>query len=136
MVFQRDVFNKGTNGNIATHLYGYGSYGASIEASFRSTRLPLLKRGVVYVLAHVRGGGELGRPWYEEQGKYLGKKNTFNDFIDVARWFTDENASGNATDEFGRGITNPSKLSCEGRSAGGCEYFLAMNMNVTRLISY
>mmetsp|Transcript_22043 Transcript_22043/g.37695 ORF Transcript_22043/g.37695 Transcript_22043/m.37695 type:complete len:890 (-) Transcript_22043:246-2915(-) len=117
MVFQRDSLTK-NNGNIPVHLYGYGSYGASIEASFRSTRLPLLKRGVVYVLAHVRGGGENGRPWYEEQGKYLGKKNTFNDFVDIARWLTDESELG-ASDDIGRGITNPSKLSCEGRSAGG-----------------
>jgi len=115
MVFQRDALAK-TNGNTPVHLYGYGSYGASIEASFRSTRLPLLKRGVVYVLAHVRGGGENGRPWYEEQGKYLSKKNTFNDFVDIARWLTDTNAQEGS---IGRGITNPSKLSCEGRSAGG-----------------
>lgn len=118
MVFQRDAFTK-NNGDIPVHILGYGSYGASIEASFRSTRLPLLKRGVVYVLAHVRGGGENGRPWYEEQGKYLGKKNTFNDFVDVARWLTDGSTEQVASDEVGRGITNPSKLSCEGRSAGG-----------------
>ena len=117
MVFQRDTFEK-SNGDIPVHLYGYGSYGASIEASFRSTRLPLLKRGVVYVLAHVRGGGELGRPWYEDQGKYLGKKNTFNDFIDIARWLTDKNQQESSHKICG-GITNPSRLSCEGRSAGG-----------------
>jgi len=118
MVFQRDNFTK-NNGNIPVHLFGYGSYGASIEASFRSTRIPLLRRGVVYILAHVRGGGEKGRPWYEEQGKYLGKKNTFNDFVDIARWLTDKSTQQGAADEIGRGITNPSKLSCEGRSAGG-----------------
>jgi oligopeptidase B len=122
MVFQRDAFAK-NKGKVPTHLYGYGSYGASIEASFRSIRLPLLKRGVVYVLAHVRGGGELGRPWYEEpNGKYLGKKNSFNDFVDIARWLTDETSERIAADEKGRGITIPSKLSCEGKSAGGCEY--------------
>lgn len=126
MVFQRDAFTK-NNGNTPVHLYGYGAYGASIEASFRSTRLPLLKRGVVYVLAHVRGGGELGRPWYEEQGKYLGKKNTFNDFVDVARWLTDESTQKAASDKIGRGITNPSKLSCEGKSAGGLLIGASMN---------
>jgi len=118
MVFQHDAFTK-TNGNIPVHLFGYGSYGASVEASFRSTRIPLLRRGVVFVLAHVRGGGENGRPWYEEQGKYLNKISTFNDFVDVARWLTDKSTQQGAANETGRGITNPSKLSCEGRSAGG-----------------
>ena len=65
LVYHRDVLKEKSNGPIPVHLYGYGSYGASIEASFRSTRLPLLERGFVYALAHVRGGGELGRPWYE-----------------------------------------------------------------------
>ena len=73
LIYHRDVLQERKNGAIPTHLYGYGSYGASIEASFRSTRLPLLKRKVVYALAHVRGGGEMGRPWYDE-AKYLTKK--------------------------------------------------------------
>lgn len=141
MLFQRDAFAK-NKGKVPTHLYGYGSYGAAIEASFRSTRLPLLKRGVVYVLAHVRGGGELGRPWYEEpNGKYLGKKNSFNDFVDIARWLTDKTTERNAADEKGRGITIPSKLSCEGKSAGGCEYlstlalvYLSMRLSLTHFL--
>lgn len=77
LIYHRDVLEEMKRGSIPTHLYGYGSYGASIEASFRATRLPLLKRKVVYALAHVRGGGEMGRPWYDE-AKYLTKKNTFN----------------------------------------------------------
>ena len=81
-----------------------------MEASFRGTRRTLLDRGMVYVIAHVRGGGEMGRQWYEEPNgaKYLCKKNTFTDFVDVARWLTED-----------RKITSPSQLSCEGRSAGG-----------------
>lgn len=65
---------------------------------------------VVYVIAHIRGGGEMGRQWYEEPngGKYLCKKNTFNDFVDVAKWLVHE-----------KKITSPNRLSCEGRSAGG-----------------
>eukprot|EP00536_Pseudo-nitzschia_multiseries_P017954 jgi/Psemu1/227195/e_gw1.1979.5.1 len=96
---------------LPTHLYGYGSYNACVEASFRATRLALLNRGMVYVIAHVRGGGEMGRQWYEEPkgAKYLCKKNTFFDFVDVARWL----AQGD------RKITTPQQLSCEGRSAGG-----------------
>lgn len=95
---------------VHVHLYGYGSYGSCMESDFSSQRLPLLNRGIVYVIAHVRGGGEMGRQWYEEPNgaKYLCKKNTFNDFVDVARWLIDD-----------RKLTEPEKLSCEGRSAGG-----------------
>jgi oligopeptidase B len=95
---------------VPTHLYGYGSYSACMEASFSTTRRALLDRGMVYVIAHVRGGGEMGRQWYEEPkgAKYLCKKNTFNDFVDVGRWLTED-----------RKITTPQQLSCEGRSAGG-----------------
>jgi oligopeptidase B len=72
--------------------------------------LSLLNRGVVVVLAHVRGGAENGRQWYEEPngGKLLCKKNTFHDFVDVARWLIDT-----------RALTSPNRLSCEGQSAGG-----------------
>ena len=81
-----------------------------MEAGFRSTRRTLLDRGMIYVIAHVRGGGEMGRQWYEEPNgaKYLCKKNTFNDFVDVAKWLIDD-----------RKLTTPEQLSCEGRSAGG-----------------
>ena len=131
LVYHRDVLKERHDGPIPAHLYGYGSYGASIEASFRSTRLPLLNRKVVYALAHVRGGGELGRPWYDE-AKYLTKKNTFNDFVDVARWLvgdaTDDGTSP-AESSIGRGITTPSKLSCEGRSAGGLLVGASLNQH-------
>ena len=112
VVYRKDVMEKHLSSGepIPVHLYGYGSYGICMEADFRSTRLPLLNRGIVYVIAHVRGGGEMGRNWYEEPegAKYLCKQNTFNDFIDVADWLVHE-----------KKMTRSSMLSCEGRSAGG-----------------
>jgi len=111
IVYRSDVMAKVKSGEPQpTHLYGYGSYGACMEASFRGTRRTLLDRGMIYVIAHVRGGGEMGRQWYEEPNgaKYLCKKNTFNDFVDVANWLVDD-----------RKFTSPEQLSCEGRSAGG-----------------
>ena len=81
------VYKKGfsQNGSHPLLLYGYGSYGASMDASFSSSRLSLLERGFVYALAHIRGGEELGRQWYEG-GKLLQKKNTFTDFIACAEF--------------------------------------------------
>jgi oligopeptidase B len=112
LVYRKDVMNQhlATGDPVHLHLYGYGSYGSCTDSDFRATRLPLLDRGMVYALAHVRGGGEMGRQWYEEPngGKYLCKKNTFNDFVDIAKWLINE-----------RQLTHPDKLSCEGRSAGG-----------------
>ena len=105
------VLVTGTRAHI--HLYGYGAYGDSIEANFDSSRLPLIKRGVVYVIAHVRGGGELGRGWYHG-GKLLCKKNTFNDFVDVAKFLV-------------ANFTTPDLLSIEGRSAGGLLIGAAVN---------
>ncbi|MGG7464454.1 S9 family peptidase [Plantibacter sp. YIM 135347] len=88
------------------HLYGYGSYEASIDPSFSIARLSMLDRGVTFAIAHVRGGGELGRHWYED-GKLLHKKNTFTDFVDVARHLIEA------------GYTVPERLVAEGGSAGG-----------------
>mmetsp|Transcript_38696 Transcript_38696/g.83369 ORF Transcript_38696/g.83369 Transcript_38696/m.83369 type:complete len:862 (+) Transcript_38696:40-2625(+) len=110
VVYRKDTMEKVEAGQpVPIHLYGYGSYGSSIEADFGSSRLPLLNRGMIYVIAHVRGGGELGRSWYEEPNgaKLLCKENTFNDFVDVARFLV------------GNDWTTPELLSCEGRSAGG-----------------
>ncbi|WP_374461206.1 S9 family peptidase [Microbacterium sp.] len=88
------------------HLYGYGSYEHSIDPGFSVARLSELDRGVVFAVAHVRGGGEMGRQWYEE-GKLLHKRNTFTDFVACARHLVDE------------GTTTPAQLVAEGGSAGG-----------------
>jgi len=88
------------------HLYGYGSYEHSIEPAFSVPRLSELDRGVVFAVAHVRGGGELGRQWYED-GKLLAKRNTFTDFVDCARHLVEN------------GYTTPQQLVAEGGSAGG-----------------
>lgn len=102
------LYRKGLkkDGQNPTLLYGYGSYGASIDAAFASPRLSLVDRGFVYAIAHIRGGQELGRQWYDD-GKLLNKKNTFNDFITAAEYLIDQ------------GFTNPEKLFAMGRSAGG-----------------
>lgn len=88
------------------HLYGYGSYEHSIDPGFSAMRLSLLDRGVVFAVAHVRGGGEMGRHWYDD-GKMLRKRNTFTDFVACARHLVDS------------GITAPERLVAEGGSAGG-----------------
>ena len=87
-------------------LYGYGSYEASIDPAFSIARLSLLDRGVLFAIAHVRGGGEMGRHWYE-QGKTFTKRNTFTDFVAAARHLVAED------------WTEPSRLVAEGASAGG-----------------
>lgn len=87
-------------------LYAYGSYGYSMDPTFSSVRLSLLDRGFIYVIAHVRGGEDLGRLWYEN-GKMLNKKNTFFDFIDCAKYLIDEN------------YTSSDHLYANGGSAGG-----------------
>lgn len=92
--------------NVPTLLYGYGSYETSIDPGFSVARLSLLDRGMVFAIAHVRGGGEMGRGWYDN-GKMRTKKNTFTDFIDVADALIEQ------------GITSPEHLVAEGGSAGG-----------------
>ncbi|GAA1997008.1 S9 family peptidase [Catenulispora subtropica] len=87
-------------------LYGYGSYEYSVDPGFSIARLSLLDRGFVYVIAHIRGGGELGRRWYED-GKLLAKRNTFTDFVACARHLIDQ------------GWTAPDRLVARGGSAGG-----------------
>lgn len=87
-------------------LYGYGSYESSTDPSFSSVRLSLLDRGFGFAIAHIRGGGEMGRRWYTD-GKYLAKKNTFTDFCDAAQHLVDT------------GWTRPDRLAIRGGSAGG-----------------
>jgi oligopeptidase B len=94
------------DGSAPAVLYGYGSYEHSIDPGFAISRLSLLDRGIVYAIAHVRGGGELGRNWYE-QGKTLTKINTFTDFIACADFLIDH------------GYTSADRLAARGASAGG-----------------
>jgi oligopeptidase B len=102
------VYKKGLekNGDNPLLLYGYGSYGYSTTPWFSSDRLSLLDRGFVFAIAHIRGGQEMGRYWYED-GKLLKKKNTFTDFIACAEYLVAEK------------FTNPKKLFAAGGSAGG-----------------
>lgn len=102
------VYRKGLelNGNNPTLLYAYGSYGSSTDPYFSSNRLSLLDRGFVFAIAHVRGGQELGRQWYED-GKLLKKMNTFTDFTACSEYLIDQK------------YTNPTKLFAMGGSAGG-----------------
>ena len=111
------VYRKGflKNGSHPLLLYGYGSYGSSMDASFSSARLSLLDRGFVYALAHIRGGEELGRQWYEK-GKLLQKKNTFTDFIACAEFLIQQ------------GYVHAGKLYAMGGSAGGLLMGAVMNM--------
>ncbi|MFV0373883.1 S9 family peptidase [Microbacterium sp.] len=105
LVWKRS-FGDPADGARPVHLYGYGSYEHSIDPGFSVARLSLLDRGVVFAVAHVRGGGEMGRQWYEG-GKLDHKRNTFTDFIACAQHLVDA------------GITAPERLVAEGGSAGG-----------------
>lgn len=96
-------------------LYGYGSYGYSMDPYFSHVRLSLLDRGVMFAIAHIRGGEEMGRKWYED-GKLMNKKNTFKDFIDVAEYFVDNQ------------YTTPDQLLAMGGSAGGLLMGAVVNM--------
>ncbi|EIH9493894.1 oligopeptidase B [Escherichia coli] len=111
LVYHRNHFCKGHNPLL---VYGYGSYGASIDADFSFSRLSLLDRGFVYAIVHVRGGGELGQQWYED-GKFLKKKNTFNDYLDAC----------DALLKLGYG--SPSLCYAMGGSAGGMLMGVAIN---------
>ncbi|MDH3627576.1 MAG: S9 family peptidase [Acidobacteriota bacterium] len=111
------VFHKDTklDGSSALLLYGYGSYGNTIDATFSASRLSLLERGFIYAIAHVRGGEELGRQWYEN-GKLFHKKNTFTDFIDVAEYLKTEK------------YADPAHIYAYGGSAGGLLMGAVVNM--------
>lgn len=104
LVYRTDLFRG--DGSNPLLLNGYGAYGASIDPFFSSSRISLLDRGFVYAVAHVRGGGELGRRWYD-QGRLLNKQNTFSDFIRCAEWLVE------------KGYTSPKRLVASGGSAGG-----------------
>ncbi len=111
------VSRKGVkkDGNNPFLLYAYGSYGYSMDAGFSSTRLSLLDRGFVYAIAHIRGGQEMGRDWYED-GKMFNKKNTFTDFVDCGQAMVD------------LGYTSPQHLYAMGGSAGGLLMGAVINM--------
>jgi oligopeptidase B len=111
------VYKKGIerDGGNPLFLYGYGAYGISMDPSFTSTRLSLLDRGFVFAIAHIRGGGELGRQWYEA-GKLLNKKNTFSDIIACAEHLISEK------------YTSPEKLVVMGGSAGGMLIGAVLNL--------
>jgi len=103
LVYRKDMRQAGKN---PLYVYGYGSYGYSLPLGFSSNRLSLLDRGVVMAYAHIRGGGDLGKPWHDA-GKMLVKRNTFTDFIAAVEHLT---ASGSG---------DPSRVAIEGGSAGG-----------------
>ena len=111
------VYKKGIslNGKNPCLLYAYGSYGISSNPAFSSDRLSLLDRGFVYAIAHIRGGQEMGRQWYED-GKLLKKKNTFTDFIDAGEYLVR------------LGYTSPDHLCAMGGSAGGLLMGAIVNM--------
>ena len=112
VVARRDVVTTNGDGTLAPVapapmlLYGYGSYEISIDPSFSVFRLSLLDRGVIFAIAHVRGGGEMGRAWYE-MGKMAQKPTTFSDFVTCGRWFVDN------------GWTTSTRFAARGGSAGG-----------------
>lgn len=103
MVYRKELKKDGSNPLLQ---YAYGSYGYSMDASFSSTRLSLLDRGFIFAIAHIRGGEDLGRQWYDD-GKLLKKKNTFTDFIDCSHFLIEQK------------YTSPQHLYAEGGSAGG-----------------
>jgi oligopeptidase B len=114
------VYKKGfeKNGKMPLLLYGYGSYGHSIDPTFSSNRLSLLDRGFAYAIAHIRGGEEMGRQWYED-GKLFKKKNTFTDFIDCADYLVAQH------------YTDSAHLYAMGGSAGGLLMGAVVNMRPT-----
>ena len=102
LVYKKDIDLK----KAPLLMYGYGSYGSIIDASFRKTIIPLLNKGFIFCISHIRGGSEMGRQWYED-GKMLNKKNTFFDFIDSTKSLLSKD------------IGNPSSVFAFGGSAGG-----------------
>jgi len=111
------VYRRGTprDGSAPLLLYGYGSYGVSMPVNFNSNRVSLLDRGVIFAIAHIRGGGELGKPWHDA-GRMKQKQNTFSDFIASAEHLIAQH------------YTSPEKLAIQGGSAGGLLMGAVANM--------
>jgi oligopeptidase B len=107
LVWRPDCHKDGGALSAPTILYGYGSYGISIDPGFSTWIFSILDRGGLYAIAHVRGGGEMGRPWYEDMGKFKTKENTFADFAACAEHLATS------------GWSDPKRIGCLGRSAGG-----------------
>lgn len=112
MVYKKGIKKEGIN---PTLLYAYGSYGVTMDSYFSSARLSLLDRGFIYAIAHIRGGEDLGRKWYED-GKLLKKKNTFTDYIDCSKFLITQK------------YTSSKHLYAEGGSAGGLLMGAVVNM--------
>jgi oligopeptidase B len=112
LVYKKDLKRDGTRPAL---LYGYGSYGFPYSVNFSASRLSLLDRGVIVAIAHIRGGGEMGKEWHD-QGKMLNKKNTFTDFISSAEYLTNEK------------YTSKDRLVISGGSAGGLLMGAVTNM--------
>ncbi|KAL6192299.1 hypothetical protein ACLB2K_033390 [Fragaria x ananassa] len=113
IVYRKDIIKL--DGSDPLLLYGYGSYEICVDACFKASRMSLLDRGFIFAIAHIRGGGEMGRKWYEN-GKLLKKKNTFTDFIACAEYLIEK--------KYG----SKEKLSIHGRSAGGLLIGAVLNM--------
>jgi oligopeptidase B len=116
LVYRRDKFAKRETGRNPLYVYGYGSYGYALPLGFNSNRLSLLDRGVVMAYAHIRGGGDLGKPWHDA-GKMLVKRNTFTDFIACVEYLT------------AQGYGDPARVAIEGGSAGGLLMGAVTNMS-------
>lgn len=116
LVYRKDRYLPGTNPLL---VYGYGSYGSSMDADFSASRLSLLDRGFVFALTHIRGGGEMGQQWYDD-GRLLNKMNTFHDFIDITDALIE------------RQYGDPEKLYAMGGSAGGLLMGAVLNMAPAR----
>lgn len=112
VIRRADLKRDGSNPAV---VYGYGSYEISMDPGFALPRLSLLDRGIVFVIAHIRGGGELGRAWYED-GKKLTKKNTFTDFVAATDWLA------------GSGWADPARIAAMGGSAGGLLMGAVLNL--------
>ena len=112
LVYKKSLKKSGPQ---PTLLYGYGSYGISMPLAFRSSRLALLERGMIFAIAHIRGGGEMGKQWHDD-GKMMKKKNTFSDFVAVAEYLVAQK------------YTEPKLLAAQGGSAGGLLMGAVTNM--------